>query len=194
MVIIVAKTKEEIERAFAWLAENECEEVLVKKTKTRSEINRQNYERRKAKQSEIQTVQTEEEKEEVSPLAPLPFSPNTPYPIPPISPLPEEREEDFGGSDGKRGELRSFGPHVRLSEKEFLKLQDDFGYEETMRMIRSMNDYIGEDPKLISKYRTRNHNLTLRNWKRRDEEKKKPERRESWSEVAERLSQEMNLV
>lgn len=126
-------------------------------------------------------------------------SPNI-YPITPYNPpLPEEEkreEEDFGGSDGKRGELRSFGPHVKLSEKEFLKLQEDYGYEETMRMIRSMNDYIGEDPKLIAKYRTRNHNLTLRNWKRRDDEKKKaqqPEKRESWTEIAERLSGEIDL-
>ena len=126
-------------------------------------------------------------------------SPNI-YPITPYNPpLPEEEkreEEDFGGSDGKRGELRSFGPHVKLSEKEFLKLQEDFGYEETMRMIRSMNDYIGEDPKLIAKYQTRNHNLTLRNWKRRDDEKKnaqQPEKRESWTEIAERLSGEIDL-
>ena len=140
-----------------------------------------------------------EEKEEVLPLSsPSSLPPYNPYPITPYNPpLPEEREEDYGGADGKRGELRSFGPHVKLSEKEFLKLQEDFGYEETMRMIRSMNDYIGEDPKLIAKYRTRNHNLTLRNWKRRDEEKNKamqPKKRESWTEIAEKLSEEMNLV
>lgn len=156
-----------------------------KKTKTRSEINRQNYERRKTKQSEIQTNSDEEEKEEkeeVSPLSSpssLSSSPsNSPinYPITPfLPPLPEEkgeREEDFGGTDGKRGELRSFGPHVELSEKEFLALQKKYGYEETMQMIRNMNNYIGEDSKLIAKYKTRNHYLTLQNWKRRDEEKK----------------------
>ena len=174
----------------------DAQECVSKKIKTRSEINHQNYERRKAKQSECQTIQTEEEKEEVSPLVPPSLSP-VPLSYPPYNPpFPEEREEDFGGSDGKRGELKSFGPHVRLSDKEFLKLQEDFGYEETMRMIRSMNDYIGEDPKLISKYRARNHNLTLRNWKRMDGEKKKaqqPKKRESWSEIAEQLSQELNL-
>ena len=165
-----------------------------KKTKSRSEINHQNYLNRKMKQSESGLTQSEkslnsnkeerEEKEEILPLSsPSSLlsspsdSPNI-YPItpynPPLSEEREEREENiFGGSDGKRGELKSFGPHVRLSEKEFLKLKEDFGYEETIRMIRSMNDYIGEDPKLINKYRTRNHNLTLRNWKRKDAEEKK---------------------
>lgn len=202
MVIIVAKTNEEIERAFAWLSENECEEVVLKKRPMTNAERCKKYRDNKKRMSEcVESVSerdemTQEEKEEVPPLAPLPLSPNTPYPIPPISPLPEEREEDFGGSDGKRGELRSFGPHVRLSEKEFLALQEKYGYDETMKMIRNMNNYIGEDQKLMNKYRTRNHYLTLLNWKRRDEEKKKaqqPKQRESWTEMAERLSQEISL-
>ena len=187
-----------IHECLAKLADAFAEKPAEKKAKTRSEINHQNYERRKAKLSECQTKSDEEEKEEDSPLIPPSLSPINPLWYPPYNPpFPEEREEDFGGSDGKRGELKSYGPHVRLSDKEFLALQDEFGYEETMRMIRSMNDYIGEDPKLIRKYQTRNHNLTLRNWKRRDAEKKQanePKKRETWTEVAERVSREMGLT
>ena len=84
-----------------------------------------------------------------------------------------------------------------LSDKEFLALQEEYGYEETMEMIRNMNDYIGEDPKRIREYKARNHNLTLRNWKRKDAKKKQenqPKRRETWTEVAERVSREMGLT
>ena len=181
----------------------------TKQSMTNAEKQKAYRERKKVTESnEKVTVVTEEEErkeEEVLPLSSpssLSSSPCTPnnIPITPYNPpLPEEekREEDFfGGSDGKRGELKSFGPHVKLSGKEFLRLQEDFGYEETMRMIRSMNDYIGEDPKLIAKYKTRNHNLTLRNWKRRDDERvnaQQPKKRESWTEIAERLSQEIDL-
>ncbi len=184
-----------LEKAFSTDNADAIKQADKIRKQKKAEYDKKRYEEKR--NSTMKNVEeAEEEREAVPPLSPLPFSPNTPYPIPPIIPPSEEKEEDFGGSDGKRGELRSFGPHVKLSEKEFLKLQEDYGYEETMRMIRSMNDYIGEDPKLIAKYRTRNHNLTLRNWKRRDDEKKKaqqPEKRESWTEIAERLSGEIDL-
>ena len=133
-----------------------------------------------------------EENEEGSPLSsPLPFSPNTPYPIPPIIPPSEEREEReediFGGAVGKRGELKSFGPHVMLSEEEYLRLQKDFGYDETLRMIQDMNNYISEDPKLIAKYKKRNHNLTLRNWKNRDEKKNRNEKQKTTKELIDEM-------
>ena len=124
-------------------------------------------------------IEEREEKEEILPpsspsslLSSPSDSPNI-YPItpynPPLSEEREEREENlYGGAAEKRGELKNFGPHVMLSEDEFLRLQKDYGYEETLRMIQRMNDYIGEDPKLIRKYQNRNHNLTLRNWKNRD--------------------------
>lgn len=197
-----------LEKAFSVDDADAIKQADKIRKQKKAEYDKKRYEEKH--NSTVKNVESEQEEErkeeEVLPLSsPSSLlsspsdSPNI-YPITPYNPpLPEEEkreEEDFGGSDGKRGELRSFGPHVKLSEKEFLKLQEDYGYEETMRMIRSMNDYIGEDPKLIAKYRTRNHNLTLRNWKRRDDEKKKaqqPEKRESWTEIAERLSGEIDL-
>lgn len=207
MVIIVATTSEEIKEAFAWLSENSDAITIVKadeqKKQKKSEYDKQRYESKK--NSTVKTVnETKEEREEkeeaLPPSPPLPFSPLTPYPITPYTPpLPEEKEEReenyFGGAPEKRGELREFGPHVRLSEEEFLKLQEKFGQAETTKMIRAMNDYIGEDSKLVKKYQTRNHYLTLLNWQRRDEKKTqvKPQpKQESWTEVAERLEREQN--
>ena len=128
----------------------------------------------------------EEEKESFPPSSPLPFSPNTPYPIPPIIPPSQEKEgerkEDFGGTIGKRGELKEFGEYVKLSDKEFLSLQEKFGYGETMAMIEKMNNYIGEDPKRQRVYQSRNHYLTLLNWKRRDEERDSNKQKQSPNE------------
>ena len=132
-------------------------------------------------------TQSQEEREEeraVSPLdSPLPFPPNTPNPITPLIPSSqkeEEREENILATVPKakrdRGILLEFGEYVRLSQKEYLNLCTEFGKEKTEQMIRNMNDYIGEDEtgKLARKYQTRNHNLTLRNWVRMDQERKQP--------------------
>ena len=74
-----------------------------------------------------------------------------------------------------------------LSEEEYLRLQKDFGYEETLRMIQDKNNYIGEDPKLIAKYKKRNHNLTLRNWKNRDEKKNRNEKQKTTKELIDEM-------
>ena len=122
-----------------------------------------------------------DEKEEVSPLIPSSLS-SSPLespiinPITPISPLPEvraEREEKvLAPAAAKRGELRRFGPYVRLSDDELRKLEDKFGPQEVERMLQDMNNYIGEDPKRVRTYATRNHYLTLLNWRRMDEQRK----------------------
>lgn len=202
---VEANTQEELEAVQAMLNQVSGGSVSLpeKKTaKSRSEINRQNYERRKAKQSEQSEIQTEEreEKEEVSPLSSpssLPSSPSDSpinYPITPfLPPLPEEkgeREED--GSTGNRGDLMHIGPFVQLTPEEHQKLQKKFGEYETQRMIANMNNYIGEDPKRQKTYSSRNHYLTLLNWKRRDEDRKqaqaKPQQKTySFAEVGEMM-------
>ena len=120
---IDADTPEELEQVKNVLSEFIGNTTEKKTVKSRSDINRENYERRKAMKSEIQTeeslkksefglnsdqkslkkseIQTEEEreeKEEVLPFFPsfLSSSPsNSPNnnPITPLSPLPEEKEE-----------------------------------------------------------------------------------------------------
>lgn len=191
-IFIEADTEKELETVRNMFGEVICD--TKKRPMTNAE--RQKRYRENKKCNEIVTESNEivsnveekreEEKESFPPSSPLPFSPNTPYPIPPIIPPSQEKEgerkEDFGGTIGKRGELKSFGPHVRLSEKEFLSLQEKYGYDETMKMIRNMNNYIGEDQKLMNKYRTRNHYLTLLNWKRRDEERDSNKQKQSPNE------------
>ena len=163
----------------------------------KSERNKKDYQNRKLKNAEnAESAESDREEREEKEAGSSPLSPSSPssspsdspnnIPITPLyPPLPEEkgeREEMFGETNGKRGELRSFGPHVKLSEKEFLSLQEKFGYEEVMKMIRNMNNYIGEDDKLVKKYQTRNHYLTLLNWKRRDEEKQQhPQQKKTYS-------------
>ena len=154
------------------------------------------------------TEKREEEKEAVSPLSsPLPSSPNPLSPIPPIIPPSQEREgekkerlgadvEKASRTASRRGELKAFGSHVKLSEKEFLSLQEKFGYEKALEKIEWMNNYIGEDPKRERVYQSRNHYLTLLNWDRMDQERKqKPQaaeqpKEETWMEVAERIQRE----
>ena len=133
--------------------------------------------------SAIEATQDKEEregKEEVSPLSSPPsLPPCTPYPIPPYNPpLPEEREEreekTFLAVGSKRGQLIGFGDHghVKLSQKEYDGLVKKWGEEKTKRMIQNMDDYLEEDPKRLRKYETRNHNLTLQNWDRMDNDRR----------------------
>ena len=86
----------------------------------------------------------------------------------------KEKDKEKSEISQKRGELEQFGEFVRLSKKEYLNLCTEYGKEKADQMISKMNDYIGEDEtgKLARKYQTRNHNLTLRNWIRMDEERK----------------------
>lgn len=132
------------------------------------------------------TKEEREEKEEVLPFSPssLSSSPsNSPinYPITPISPLPEEKEEreenvlaNVPKAKRDRGILNLYGWYVLLSDKELNSLIEKFGSEKTKQMIDNMNNYIGEDPKRIRTYRTRNHYLTLLNWERMDQDRKQP--------------------
>ena len=173
----------------------------TKKTKTRSEINHQNYERRKAKQSEQSEIQTEEKRDEkrdeegFSPLTPpLPFSPNTPYPIPLISPLSQEAERK-----GERKERAIAAPkpvksrygnfsHVLLTDDEHQKLCEKFPHNVGER-IQNLDDYLENN----RKKHYDNHYLTILNWARKDEQKpqfQKPKEEESWLERAERLARE----
>lgn len=129
--------------------------------------------------NETVTNAKEERDEEraVSPLdSPLPFPPKTPNPITPLIPSSQkeaEREEKvLAPAIAKRGELRRIGPFVLLSDDELRKLEDKFGKRETETMIQAMNNYIGEDPKRQRTYASRNHYLTLLNWKRMDEQRK----------------------
>ena len=157
--------------------------------KDRHEKRDENVTNRHEKRDENVTQEKEEraEKEEVSPLVPfsLSSSPCTPNnnPITPLSPLPEEREEREENvlatapkAKRDRGILQEFGEFVRLSQKEYLNLCTEYGKAKIDQMIIKMNDYIGEDEtgKLARKYRTRNHNLTLKNWIRMDQERKQP--------------------
>ena len=128
-------------------------------------------------------VTTEEERKEEGFSPSFPSSLSSPL-IPPINPITpiipssqEEKREEGTNKKGGRGELKPFGEFVRLSDAEYQRLVQDFGYEKTERMIEAMNNYIGEDEtgKLARKYSTRNHNLTLRNWEnRRAEESRQP--------------------
>lgn len=123
-----------------------------------------------------------EEERSVSPLdSPLPFPPNTPNPITPLIPSSqkeEEGEENVLATVPKakrdRGELKHFGAFVQLSNAECQKLVDQFGKDKVFQMIDNMNNYIGEDPKRIRTYKTRNHYLTLLNWERMDQDRKQP--------------------
>lgn len=166
----------------------------------------------KVKNAESAKEEREEEKEKKeqgSPLSsPLPFSPNTPYPIPPIIPPSQEkkeregeREESFLANESNSGETHisrvtvPYGKYVRLTGAEYTKLVRTFGPEETDAMIQRMNDYIGEDPKRVKKYESRNHYLTLLNWDRMNKERKvqhsqqKPQQK-SWLEVAREIEAE----
>lgn len=160
------------------------------------------------------TEKREEEKEGILPLdSPSSLSSFPPHPpinnpITPFNPpLSEEKEgekkerlgadvEKASRTASRRGELKSFGAHVKLSEKEFLSLQEKFGYEKALEKIEWMNNYIGEDPKRERVYQSRNHYLTLLNWDRMDQERKqKPQaaeqpKEETWMEVAERIQRE----
>ena len=73
----------------------------------------------------------------------------------------------------KRGPLIEYGQHVRLTMEECQKLVEKFGSLKVTEMITNMDHYIGEDPKRQKTYKTRNHYLTLLNWQRMDEERKK---------------------
>ena len=123
------------------------------------------------------------EKEEILPLdspSSLSSSPlQSPIinPITPFNPpLPEEKEEKeesvVAAGAAKRGALCHFGEFVLLSVKEHEALINDYGFAKAQEMIEKMNSYIGEDPKRQKIYKTRNHNLTIRNWIRKDEDQK----------------------
>ena len=214
---------ENLRLAFEQANSGDSEIETVKTTKSRSEINHQNYLRRKEKQSEKSenvTIQTEKEKEEreekekeVSPLdSPLPFPPLTPYSYPPFNPpFPEkekgergEKEKESGdvagatlspaSTGGNRGKLWNYGPvgNVMISQEEYDKLIERFGANKTDDLIENLSLYMGQNQKNAKKYS--NHYLTLLNWGKRDEEKQsaKPAqpKKESWSEIAERLAKE----
>ena len=81
--------------------------------------------------------------------------------------------------------------NVLLTDKEYQSLCDDFGKAMVTKKIEDMSLYIG-DPKNAKKYS--DYNLALRRWFRKDEENQQQgSKRESWTEVAERLSEEMDL-
>ena len=194
---------EMIQACLAKLADAFAEKPAEKKTKTRSEINRQNYERRKAKQSEQSEIQTtenkREEREEVSPQSPLSPSPTPLFSYPPISPLPEEKEERTHGGEivmPDRDEKQAYGSchNVMLSLREYDELERKLGFVKTQDLIEDLSLYMGQSKKNAQKYT--NHYLTILNWNRRDEKglnQKPKERQKSWIEIAEELSQEMGL-
>ncbi len=62
----------------------------------------------------------------------------------------------------KHGEYK----HVLLTEKQIVKLNSDFGIQEKDEMIKNLDEYIETSGKSY-----KNHNLTMRNWKKRDAEK-----------------------
>jgi len=184
MMRIEFDTIEELQELLAYLGT-----LSEKKTsKTRSEINHQNYLNRKEKslkQSEngLNSDKEEERKEEEvlplsSPSSLLSSPSDSPniYPITPYNPpLPEEeKREEEKIISGKRVDLMHFGAYVQLTPKEYKSLEKKFGEVKTDQMIQNMNRYIGEDPKRQKVYATRNHYLTLLNWERRNEEQSKP--------------------
>lgn len=179
-----------VRRSFAGIIIDEQQK------KKRSEYDKQRYAEKKNSnvktcENDVENVDstlfhTKEEraeKEEDLPLSSpssLSSSPSTPIinPITPYNPpLPEEKGEKeenvIAAGAAKRGPLAEYGEFVRLSEDEYQKLVDKFGTLKATMMIANMDHYIGEDPKRQKTYKTRNHYLTLLNWQRMDEERKK---------------------
>ena len=145
------------------------------------EINTQeDFEKLRAFFATTQWPREERREEGVLPLfPPLPLPPIPPIPITPYNPplSEEEKREEKTPHSHVRGELREFGYYgnVRLSEEEYDKLNDKFGFQKTQDMIEHMDYYIGEDPARQKKYAKRNHYLTLLNWERKDSKDKKPQ-------------------
>ena len=218
MIIIVATTSEEIKEAFAWLTENTDADSIVKTNEIQKQ-KKSDYDKKRYQEKKNFTMEKvkngrekrEEERESFSPSSPSslsssPLIPPNNNPITPIIPSSQEKEGERkeSGADiekasrtaSRRGELKAFGAHVKLSEKEFLSLQEKFGYEKALEKIEWMNNYIGEDPKRERVYQSRNHYLTILNWDRMDQERKqKPQaaeqpKEETWMEVAERIQRE----
>ena len=81
----------------------------------------------------------------------------------------------IGEEEDKDGQIDlkiSHGEFVKLTEKEYRNLCSDYTKEVIDKKIEHMNDYIGEDPKRVKTYKTRDHNRTIRNWLNRDGAKK----------------------
>lgn len=80
--------------------------------------------------------------------------------------------------------------HVFLTDDEYSRLKADFSDCETL--IQNLDDYLENNP---SKHYA-NHNLTIRNWARRDAEKKpvSQQKNETWIEAAERVAMSMNHI
>lgn len=118
----------------------------------------------------------EEEALPLSSPSSLPSSPSDSpinYPITPYNPpLPEEEEKErIARAKSAKRDVKPFGKFVMLTEDEHSKLVAKFGERKAQDMIQNMDFYIAEDPKRQTKYRTRNHYMTLLNWERKREEK-----------------------
>lgn len=69
---------------------------------------------------------------------------------------------------------------VRLTDDQYKKLVDDFGEAKIKTLIKSLDEYLENNPK--KSYA--NHNLTIRNWDKKDKKENKKTREE---EILERL-------
>ena len=122
-----------------------------------------------------------EEKEETLPLdipSSLPSSSSDSsnnYPITPFnSPLPEEKEEREEYIPAIIEEKSTFGlaQNVKLTNQEYMKLQDKLGYTTTLDLIDALSIYMAQNPKNAKKYIS--HYYTILNWHRRNTKYIKP--------------------
>lgn len=109
------------------------------------------------------------------------------------SPYPMDTEDSEGkDSKGKKSkeEKHKHGvyQHVMLTDKDYEDLVNLFPFDYQKR-INNLDEYLENNPKK----HYANHALTIRTWARKDGEKQQSNRRESWTEIAERLSDEMDL-
>lgn len=102
----------------------------------------------------------------------------SPYPVD-----TEEREDKKSKEEVKH----KYGvyKHVMLTDKEYEELVDQFPFNFQSK-INNLDEYLENNPKK----HYANHLLTIRKWARRDGQQKK---RESWTEIADQLSDEMDL-
>lgn len=81
----------------------------------------------------------------------------------------EERKDTRAREDKHRyGEYK----HVFLTDRDYIRLQNDFP-NDWQSMIKTLDEYLENNP---SKHYA-NHSMTMRNWKRRDDEKKSAEQK-----------------
>lgn len=81
----------------------------------------------------------------------------------------EDRKDTRAREDKHRyGEYN----HVLLTDRDYIRLQNDFP-NDWQSMIKTLDEYLENNP---SKHYA-NHSMTMRNWKRRDDEKKRAEQK-----------------